>query len=362
MLDQYAEGTEYADLRHFSWHLLNGMHRRATTPFLTGRRFTAAPAANLLAVLQVDRCIHLYVLDGLSQVGRIPVEEHHDANVIRLSPDGLWLTAAGYRKGQLSVWDVRSQKQVCTIQAEAKGDPQRSPCFSSDGMWLASGSGDSAAKVWDTSSGRLVKELPDHRSVVCQVCFSPDRAKLATATDRGTIRIWDTSTWTCDSEIQFPDAGRLYALAFDPAGRRLAAGGGDDRILLWDAATAEPLDTLELEGGLFALFFFSQRSVARSRRLGLLRARLGHGLGKEDWCVQRPHARRSALGIPSRRRTPFERVGRTHHAVESRIDRKRAPRTRAACPQRGSRHRCRTGGLTSWSLPTVTIAANTRGH
>ena len=53
--------------------------------------------------------------------------------------------------------------------------------FSPDGTKLASGSEDKTIKIWEVSTGQLLKTLEGHSSSVYSVSFSPDRTKLASA-------------------------------------------------------------------------------------------------------------------------------------------------------------------------------------
>jgi tetratricopeptide (TPR) repeat protein len=63
--------------------------------------------------------------------------------------------------------------------------------FSSDGKTLASASWDKTIKIWDSSTGKVIRTLSGHSSSVNGVAFSSDGKTLASASTDNTIKIWD---------------------------------------------------------------------------------------------------------------------------------------------------------------------------
>jgi hypothetical protein len=117
--------------------------------------------------------------------------------------------------------------------------------FSPDGLRLATGSNDDAARVWDARTGEKLLECRGHLARVTAVVFSPDSLRLATGSDDSTARVWDARTgenllW-CKGH-----AGRVTSVAFGPDGLRLATGSWDQTARVWDARTGEKL--LECKG------------------------------------------------------------------------------------------------------------------
>jgi RNA polymerase sigma factor (sigma-70 family) len=73
--------------------------------------------------------------------------------------------------------------------------------------------------------------------VVYAFAFAPDGRTLAAAGD-GCIWLWDPATGKALRRLEVPGGGYVYALAFAPGGEALAVGGQDAMIRLWDRSAA----------------------------------------------------------------------------------------------------------------------------
>jgi WD40 repeat protein len=66
-----------------------------------------------------------------------------------------------------------------------------SGAFSSDGVRIVTGSGDSTARIWDTASGKEIAVFLGHEGPVLSAVFSPDNSLIVTSSQDKTTRIWD---------------------------------------------------------------------------------------------------------------------------------------------------------------------------
>lgn len=121
-----------------------------------------------------------------------------------------------------------------------------------NGQFLASGSGDETAKIWDVTDPRgaaLQQTLTGHTGIVYGVAWSPDGTLLATGSYDSTARLWSiaapvkpTTTAVITSHLAV-----VAGVAFSPVGSTLGTASYDNTAKLWnvnDPGSPELLATL----------------------------------------------------------------------------------------------------------------------
>jgi WD40 repeat protein/uncharacterized caspase-like protein len=66
--------------------------------------------------------------------------------------------------------------------------------FSPDDRWIASGSDDSTIKLWDRSSGRLLRTLTGHSKKVTWLAITPDARLVVSLSEDATAKVWEAAT------------------------------------------------------------------------------------------------------------------------------------------------------------------------
>jgi WD40 repeat protein len=165
---------------------------------------------------------------------------------LAFSPDGKVLATGGYQSprggvtdykmlGVVNLWDWAVQKQTATFE-DSNGLVQ-SVAFSPDGSALA-WAGWQAVSVLALADGkRTVIDL--NRVTVYRLAFSPDSRLLALAHSERGVCLWDRTTNSPRALLR-GHTDQVCAVAFAPDGGHLASGGGDRSVRVWDVPLAAP--------------------------------------------------------------------------------------------------------------------------
>ena len=217
----------------------------ATRSPCTSRRSKAlavSPDGRAAASASRDGTLKVWDIATRRQVGET-VQATGGFACVAFAPSGKALVAGGFA-GDLVLVEGRVKH---VLQASsASGAAVRAVAFAPDGTTVATGSDDGIVRVWDVASGRVSYALEDHvRAAVGPnlasgtqppitlqgLAFAPNGRMLASIRANGEVTLWDTSSGRIRRQIS-GDCGLLCSVAFSPDGRVIALGGSQGIALL----------------------------------------------------------------------------------------------------------------------------------
>ncbi|MBM3216016.1 hypothetical protein FJZ36_13995 [Candidatus Poribacteria bacterium] len=165
---------------------------------------------------------------------RIFSSHHAPVNTVSLSTDGRFL-ATGSDDMTAKLWDVSSSRELRTLKGFSGGIV--SICFSTDDRLVAAASWDKTARIWEAESGKEISTLRGHSGGVLSASFGPDGCLVATASEDQTVRLWDVRTGSKRCVLN-GHTNWVRSVCFSPDGRYLATGAADHTARLWDVESA----------------------------------------------------------------------------------------------------------------------------
>lgn len=120
--------------------------------------------------------------------------------------------------------------------------PVTALAYSPDGATLAV-SGYREVTLWSAADGRLVSRIKGMAERTFGLAYSPDGKSLAVASGTpgslGEVRLIDTGNPTAGGKVLDRIADVMLAVAFSPDGAKLAAGGADNAVRVYDVASGK---------------------------------------------------------------------------------------------------------------------------
>jgi len=162
---------------------------------------------------------------------------------VAFSPNSTLLAVGGDNGALGYLYNVKTGKLVTTFTKP--GSDIADVAFSPDGKLLASANEDGHSYFWKLGSMKLLSGVKDSGD---GLAFSPDSTLLATGSGFNAY-VWDIATDKL--VLNLHTASGIFAVAFSPDGKLLAAGGltSIDAVFLWNVSNGDRVDTLHDPGG-----------------------------------------------------------------------------------------------------------------
>ena len=172
---------------------------------------------------------------------------------ISFTRDGKRLLVSAY-DGVPQLWNTATWRQGLRLAGTEEGGEA---AISADGSRVVGVVGVSDRydfRIWDAQSGEALRTIEGGKLPVHQVVFSHDGGRFAAVSNEKVVRVWDVATgeevWSTETEPT------MYAVAFSPDGKSLAAGDGSGALHIWALEGEEPEVQLEGNAGTIDMIAF----------------------------------------------------------------------------------------------------------
>jgi RNA polymerase sigma factor (sigma-70 family) len=183
---------------------------------------------------------------ALARLGNARLRHGTNLSTVAYSPTGDLLASGGQRS--IRLWEASSGRLVRELPGHAES--VGSLAFSRDGKLLASGGWDKAVRIWEVATGRQLQLLRCQRfgryGIVLGsfAAFTADGATVVTAGHDGVVQGWEAATGRETVQLPRPmervpnntreDPEGTWAFALAPDGKTVAVINISGDLLLWD--------------------------------------------------------------------------------------------------------------------------------
>ena len=241
-LDYSADGTllasatlDRSDVRSeiVVWDPIAGREVLTTSSPVTGLSFADDDARLVTDTARFDLATGVWSSDDTTPTARAGLRSAPHA--VRTADGTLHVSGRGY------LWDptLGDHREIGPVRLSGRTEEviegrYRGAALSPGGSLLALAGQDGVLEIWDLE-GRIskIRDLPGHTSDVYCVEFHPDGSRLASGGNDNRIILWDTTSWEPVHELR-GHGSYIKALRFSPDGTQLASASGDFTVKIWD--------------------------------------------------------------------------------------------------------------------------------
>ncbi len=167
---------------------------------------------------------------GYSQSIETVIQKGHELAVISVavSPDSNYV-ATGSRDKSAKLWELSTGREVRSFLGHEFSVTTLD--FNRDGKLLLTGSSDGTVRLWEVASGKELYSVNPFNEIISDVVFSPDMKYFAASCLKYPVRVFDVATKKTVKDLEASPEGNRKGvnIAFSPDGQWMALGE-DNRI------------------------------------------------------------------------------------------------------------------------------------
>jgi RNA polymerase sigma factor (sigma-70 family) len=209
-----------------------------------------------------DGNLQVWDLTAGKQINKVAVPGGKTIRHVAVAPDGRIAVVAG-DDNPVRLFDLTTGSLLRVLITYS----QTPSClaFSPDGKLVASASYDGTARVHEVDTGKEVSQPQSKKAVFYSLCFAPDSKTLLAGEDKA-VSFWDARTGQLQQRVQ-GIAGHVGAIQFAPDGKTFAGGTSEGVIHIWETAAAAVRQLHKIRAhadGVHALGFSADGAVLAS--------------------------------------------------------------------------------------------------
>ena len=240
------------------WDAATGKLRSVLTePTDLVRKLTLSSDSMKLVTANMDDRFRLWHLGESAQEPIVVNDTEQGVLALALSPDGRILASSKIphhnsvsmtqvENFRLQVWDTTTRKMLFNLPGDT--EQIHTLAFSPDGKTFASLDIDGKAQLWDVDTGTSQLTLSGNEEWTRMSKFSPDGKYLATADSDGNVRVWDITTkpphQSASLRVFKENREDVSTLELSPDGKTLLVASEFETIRAWDITTGKQRFTI----------------------------------------------------------------------------------------------------------------------
>lgn len=163
------------------------------------------------------------------------------------SPDSSKIVA-GYLDGRTRVWSASSGNSIMVLTPPNTLVYIMAVAWSPDGTKIAACGTDPYGRtsienitIWNASTGNRILELPDLSfNNVVSIAWSPASTMIASGASSNSVKVWNTTSGALLKTLG-THGDWVHSVSWSPDGTKIASGASDNRIKIWNASVSSPV-------------------------------------------------------------------------------------------------------------------------